>query len=87
MGSYATFNSYVVFSKDGCLLASGRSAGTQGVSDPLEYFDSLSPSTKTRAHMMLVIQENDYIVRYTVTCSDPTPIIRNVDRVRLQEVR
>ncbi len=60
------FNSYVVFDEEGFLIAQARSVSDVN-STPKKYFDSLPRVTQCRAHILLVLQEGDYVAKYKVT--------------------
>ena len=66
------FNSYVVFDKEGNLIAHERSTeGTSGT-----YFYGLPADIQRRARVMIVLQEQDYVARYKVTQpSVPAPTL------------
>ena len=57
------FNSYTVYDEEGHLLAHDRV--TQGI--PTEYFANLGPDTRRSAHVLLVLQEGRYVIRYKVS--------------------
>ncbi len=65
----SAFNSYVVFDKEGNLIAHARDTGVIGTGSGTseEYFEKLSTDVQSRAYVLFVLQENDYIARYKVT--------------------
>ena len=69
------FNSYVVFDKEGSLIAHARSLSGDN-SNPEKYFEGLSRGTQCQAHILIVVQEGGYVARYRVTQpSIPAPTL------------
>ena len=72
----SSFNSYVVYDKEGFLLAEDRSPGEGVPTMPGPYFDSLPAGIKQCADVMLVLQEGGVIARYRVhQPTMPTPTL------------
>jgi len=60
------------------LIAHARDTGliSTGSGTPEEYFNGLALDVQRQAHVMFVLQENDYVARYEVTQPDvPAPTL------------
>ncbi|KKL79283.1 hypothetical protein LCGC14_2016430 [marine sediment metagenome] len=65
-----SFNSYVVFDKEGFLIAQARSSSGGANSDPKKYFGGLSRDIQCQAYILFVFQKGGYVARYIVTQSN-----------------